>query len=270
MRKLSIGLLAAAMVALLAGGVLAGDKVVFKDAKGDDNGPGTYVYPTDAVYTAGSFDIIEFDAADKGDAVDFEVTVGAKLEDPWRMGNGFSIQMVFILIDNAPGGFTETPPGLNLMVDESTAWDKCVIISPQTAARVQQEIDAKAGDMASSIIVPKRVKGRRSSIVATVDKAQLETGDITTWKYEVLMSNEGFPRRPADPQGQRVRRASTASAGGTDFTAIPTSWISSAIPSSSPPTSATTTAAPRSWPSSSSSRRNPIHLPGVTSRRSSP
>jgi carbohydrate-binding DOMON domain-containing protein len=111
------------------------------------------------------------------------------------MGTGFSVQMVFVFIDNAPGGFTETPPGLNVMIDESTAWDVCVILSPQTMARVQQEIDAKAGAMASSIIAPSRVLGKRSTISAKFKAEDLGgTGDPSTWKYQVFMqSNEGFP-----------------------------------------------------------------------------
>lgn len=223
MRKIPHILLMLAMVATLAGSAFAADKVEFEDAKGDDHGPGGYVYPTDAVYTAGSFDITKLEIEDKGDSVEFDLTVSAKLEDPWRMGGGFSTQMAFILIDNAPGGFTTTPAGLNVMVDESTAWDVCVIISPQTMARVQQEIDTKGAEMASSLIVPKRVKGRRSSITATVDKALLGKGDIGTWKYEVLMqSNEGFPsggdlltRKVNEFEGQH------RFGGGTDYDCDP-------------------------------------------------
>jgi carbohydrate-binding DOMON domain-containing protein len=210
------------VLALAAGGALAAD-VEFEDPKGDDHGPGEYVYPTDAVYVPGSFDITDLEISDKGDDVEFELTLGAKLEDPWRMGSGFSVQMAFILIDNAPGGFTETPPGLNVMVDESTAWDVCVILSPQTMSRVQQEIDAKGGAMASSIVAPKRVKGRRSTIEARVSKDELGKGDIKSWKYEVLMqSNEGFPaggdlltRKVNEFEGQH------RFGGGTDFDCDP-------------------------------------------------
>lgn len=223
MSKLQTLTLAMALMLLAAGAVLAGDGVSFKDAKGDDFGPGEYVYPTDAVYEPGSFDLTKFNVKAKGDNVDFEVTMGSKLEDPWRMGGGFSVQMIFVLIDNAPGGFTETPGGLNVAVDESTAWDVCVIMSPQTMARVQTEIDAKGGAMASSIIAPKRVKGNRSSIKAKVAKSDLGDGDISTWKYEVLVqSNEGFPsgtdlltRKVNEFEGQH------RFGGGTDFDCDP-------------------------------------------------
>ncbi len=47
--------LAVLAVVVLAAAASA-QEVVFKDPTGDDNGPGTYTYPTDAVYTKGSFD----------------------------------------------------------------------------------------------------------------------------------------------------------------------------------------------------------------------
>ncbi len=223
MRGLQSGLLVMAAVGLLAGGAMAG-KVEISDPKNDDFGPGEYVYPTDAVYTPGSFDLTKFKFEVKGDNAEIDCTMGAKLEDPWRMGGGFSVQMIFVLIDNAPGGFTETPPGLNVAVDESTAWDVCVVLSPQTMARVQQEVDAKAGAMASSIIVPGRVRGKRSSINAKFKAETLGgTGDPSEWKYQVLVqSNEGFPaggdlltRKVNEYEGQH------RFGGGTDFDCDP-------------------------------------------------
>ena len=46
---------------LLSSGAYAAE-YVFTDPAGDDNGPGNYVYPTDAVYSPGSFDLVEFKA----------------------------------------------------------------------------------------------------------------------------------------------------------------------------------------------------------------
>ena len=116
MRKLRLFLLAGAAIALLGSSAMA--KVEIKDPKGDDFGPGDYVYPTDAVYTPGSFDLIEFEMDVDGDNVTIEATLDTRLEDPWRMGGGFSVQMLFVFIDNAPGGHTATPPGLNVEFHE--------------------------------------------------------------------------------------------------------------------------------------------------------
>ena len=220
MRKLlTISLI---MAVFLAQAALAGD-VKFSDPKGDDYGPGEYVYPTDTVYASGSFDLTKFQVKDKGKNLDFSATMAAKLDDQWQMGGGFSIQMIFIFIDNAEGGFTTSPPGLNVEFDEANAWDVCVILSPQPMSRVRQEADAKGGAMASSIIAPTRVKGKRSTISGAVAKSDVGEGDPATWKYQVFVqSNEGFPkggdlltRKVNEFEGQH------RFGGGTDFDCDP-------------------------------------------------
>jgi carbohydrate-binding DOMON domain-containing protein len=187
-----------ALAAILVASSVAAADVCFKDPTGDDNGPGSYTYPTDAVYKPGSFDLTQFCLKTRGKKADLEVTVNSTLEDSWRMGGGFSVQMVFIFIrtgDKEGSGFTKGLPGLNISFAPNSAWDKCVILSPQPASRVKTEIDAKVpADMKSSVIVPDRTKGAARTITGTVDLAALGSGDPATWGYQVCMqSNEGFP-----------------------------------------------------------------------------
>ena len=193
---LALGLLAFVSGPAIAGPPLA--TISFKDPVGDDHGPGGYTYPTDEAYTPGSFDLTDFSVTRKGDRVTFDVAVNAPLKDPWGLRSGFSLQMVFIFIqtDNRQGkGFFETVPGLNVKFDESDAWDKLVILSPQPAARIEAEIEQRvARDLQSSIIVPDRAKGAGHTISASVDLAQLGGGDPAKWGYQVVIqSNEGFP-----------------------------------------------------------------------------
>ncbi|MEX0677477.1 MAG: glucodextranase DOMON-like domain-containing protein [Pirellulales bacterium] len=51
---LALGLTALILTPAVAAGQV--DTISFKDPVGDDNGPGSYTYPTDEVYTKGSFD----------------------------------------------------------------------------------------------------------------------------------------------------------------------------------------------------------------------
>ena len=173
--------------------------VTFKDPVGDDKGPGNYTYPTDAVYTPGSFDITQFDVTAKGSNVNFAVSVNSKLEDPWGMGVGFAVQMIFIFIDtdNKPGsGHTEGLPGLNIQFDPANAWDKVVILSPQKQARVLSEAKIKAPDLLKDILVPNRTTGSGKTIEGAVKLADLGGGDPAQWGYQVIMqSNEGFPAK---------------------------------------------------------------------------
>lgn len=193
---LALGLLMFAAASTIAAPPV--ETISFKDPVGDDDGPGGYTYPTDEVYTPGSFDLTDFSVTTKGDRVTFDVAVKAALKDPWGLRSGFSVQMVFIFIqtDNRPGkGFVETVPGLNVTFDEADAWDKLVILSPQPAPRIESEIEQKvAPEQQSSIIVPDRAKGAGHKISASMDLAQLGGGNPAKWGYQVVVqSNEGFP-----------------------------------------------------------------------------
>ena len=188
-------------VLLLATAVFAGSalaqEVSFKDPSGDDKGPGNYVYPTDKVYKPGSFDLTEFKMKVSGDKADFSVSANTALEDPWGMGGGFAVQMVFIFIDTdgkEGSGFTKSLPGLNVAFAPADAWDKVVILSPQPQNRVAGETESKAGWAKGVVVVPVRTKGAGRTISGTVSLKDLGTGDPTKWGFQVVMqSNEGFP-----------------------------------------------------------------------------
>jgi carbohydrate-binding DOMON domain-containing protein len=183
-------------VLLVAGSAFA-QTVSFKDPTGDDDGPGTYTYPTDAVYTRGSFDLTGFTLKVNGPRTDVSVTVNSNLADPWSMGVGFATQMVFVFIDKdgeAGKGHTKVMPGLNFEFAPESAWEKAIILSPQPAGRVKTEVEQKAGDMKGDIIIPARTRGAGRTITGQIDTAALGEGDPTTWSYQVVMqSNEGFP-----------------------------------------------------------------------------
>jgi carbohydrate-binding DOMON domain-containing protein len=220
---------------LLAAALLAGASaraadpagtVTLADPTGDDNGPGTYVYPTDAVYKPGSFDLTEFKVVPKGDQVEFRVSVNSKIDDPWDSqawgGNGFSVQMAFIHIDTdhlKGSGVTAGLPGTNVRFAEDEAWDKVVIISPQGPSRVNSEVGLKCPQWKDRIVVPKVTRASGKTLIATVDLADLGGPPQPGWGYQVLMqSNEGFPdktdlltRKVNEFEGQH------RFGGGTDY-----------------------------------------------------
>lgn len=197
MVKLWLRLTLALVVGLVLAASAGAQEITFKDPAGDDKGPGTYTYPTDAVYKAGSFDLTTFRVNVRGGQAEFEVGVNAMLEDPWRMGSGFSVQMIFIFIDTdhkEGSGFTKGLPGLNVAFAPADAWDRAIILSPQSSSRVRSEIEAKAAAMKAAVLVPNRTKGSSRTITGAVPLADLGPGDPTTWGFQVVMqSNEGFP-----------------------------------------------------------------------------
>ncbi len=202
--SLAAGLLLVASTALAADAAVtcsAKSGFKFPDPAGDDKGPGTYLYPTDAVYKPGSFDITEFEVLPSGDTVEFKVTVKARIEDPWDSaawgGNGFSVQMAAIHVDTdhvKGSGVTASLPGFNVRFSEEEAWDKVVIISPQGPTRVNSEVDSKCPQWKDRIVVPKLTRAQGRTLTAVVDVKALGSPPKATWGYQVLMqSNEGFP-----------------------------------------------------------------------------
>lgn len=192
---------AAGAVAPGATGAMSNGEVDLSDPAGDDFGPGSYLYPTDAVYKAGSFDITRFQVLPQGDDVEFRVTVKSRIEDPWDSkawgGNGFSVQMAFVFIDmdhKEGSGITKGLPGLNVRFAPANAWEKVIILSPQGQTRLNSEIDIKAADRKANIIVPKVTRAQGRTLIAVVGRDQLGGSPQAGWGYQVaLQSNEGFP-----------------------------------------------------------------------------
>jgi len=187
--------LAIGLAFLLTLGASASQAVTFNDPKGDDKGPGNYVYPTDSVYKPGSFDLTKLTVKKSGDQAEFAVDMNSSLEDPWGMGNGFSVQMIFIFIKTGAGGHAEGLPGLNVQFAPGNEWNKVVILSPQKKARVLGEAQTKSPTLVADIVVPNTTRGSNRTIKGSVPLSELGgDGDVDTWSYQVVMqSNEGFP-----------------------------------------------------------------------------
>lgn len=189
--------------ALLAPAVAQAAEITYSDPENDDNGPGSYIYPTDRAYARGDFDLtglsIDYDDED----VEFRVSVKARIQDPWNSedwnGNGFSVQFVQIYIDmdhTAGSGHLVGLPGVytNVGADETQAWDRVVLVSPQPASRVRTEVQEKASTLADAVIIPDRTSSRGRDLIARVPRSAFGDSDPATWGVQVLMqSNEGYP-----------------------------------------------------------------------------
>jgi carbohydrate-binding DOMON domain-containing protein len=200
----SLGVLGCATTSASTGASAASsepDSITLTDPSGDDNGPGTYKYPTDAVYKPGAFDMTELQIVPVGDTVEFRLTLASRVEDPWDSkawgGNGFSVQMAMIHLDTdhvAGSGSQDGLPGTNVRFKPDEAWDRVVVISPQGPSRLNSEIETKASTLKERIIVPRLTRANGRTLTAVVDAAQLGGPVKKSWGVQVLMqSNEGFP-----------------------------------------------------------------------------
>jgi carbohydrate-binding DOMON domain-containing protein len=181
---------------------LAG-KVKLEDPKGDDNGPGSYIYPTGPEYKKGAFDMVGFEVKEKGSDIEIEIKMATTIEDPWdsakwpNPGNGFSLQMVQVYVDTdgkAGSGEKDALPGMNAEFDDSSRWEKVVFISPQNNKTILSELKSKAPKLADKVILPKKVKAKGKKITATFAKKDLGVKVEKAGWQALVGSNEGYPK----------------------------------------------------------------------------
>ncbi|HET90754.1 MAG TPA: glycoside hydrolase, partial [Chloroflexi bacterium] len=162
------------------------------DPEGDDYGPGTYTYPTDAVFQPGAFDITSFSVGHDEMNIVFRLTLRGPLQNVWNSPNGVSVQTVDIYIDKdgPEGGERLLLPGRNAALTADYAWDYAIWIEgwtpgvyvPGDEAPVRVDADltviADPGQSKITIKVPRAVLG----------------DDAENWAYlTVLLGQEGFP-----------------------------------------------------------------------------
>ncbi len=199
-RKLS-ALLIALMTLATATAATAGD-LTFKDPKKDDKGHGKITYPTHKVYKPGTFDMVEVDIKDKGGNIEVVVEFATKIEDPWNSkswnGHGFSLQFVQLYIDTdhkAGSGHDLALPGMNVAFEDSSRWEKVLLLSPQPNNRLKSEVESKASALGKDVVMPSKVRVQGKKIKATFKKSDIG-GFKTSWGFQALVqSNEGYPTK---------------------------------------------------------------------------
>jgi hypothetical protein len=164
------------------------------DPPGDDTGPGTYSYPTDAVFKSGNFDIVNFQVGEDEANVVFRFTMRGPVDNPWDGPNGLSLQTFDIYIDQdgSEAGGTAFLPGRNLAAAEGTAWDYAITVEgweskvftpgdegpTEIAGPADFQVVTDPGQQKVTIRVPKSILGETPA----------------EWRYAAMvMSQEGFP-----------------------------------------------------------------------------
>jgi hypothetical protein len=94
------------------------------DPTGDDDGPGTYVYPTNAVYTPGIFDLQRVEVYSDGDQVRFVTRIAGDITNQFG-GDRISHQRVNIYV-GGDGDPAAALPGTNMGTE--TPWSAVVVV----------------------------------------------------------------------------------------------------------------------------------------------
>lgn len=197
------------------------------DPAGDDHGPGSYTYPTDAVFSNGNFDIINFQVGFDDDNIVFRFTMDGPVDNPWGGGNGLSLQTfdVYIDQDGAGSGGTAMLPGRNLTFDPEYAWDYAITVEGWESGIYAPTADGGQEQIAESSEFSVLADSGQRKVTIRVPKTIL--GDAPeSWHYAaVVMSQEGFPSagvmriRDVVPTAEQWRIGG-APAGATNHTRV--------------------------------------------------
>jgi len=155
-----------------------------QDPAGDDDGPGTYTYPTNPVYAPGTFDLTGVDVYDAGDSYRFVTTIAGEITNPFG-GQAISHQRVNVYLRGdgpaSPGTADPAPalPGTN--VDLAAAWDSVIVTDGRYAPGVYTPDGIRTAPVDLTAVPETR------QVVTTVPKTALEGLDPTTAGYAVAM-----------------------------------------------------------------------------------
>ena len=174
------------------------DVAVFLDISdpvGDDHGPGRYTYPSDAVFTQGSYDIERFTVGTENDQLVLAFDMVAPIQNPWGSPRNFSVQTFDIYIDTDPGtdnGERSLIDGRNASVAEGSGWEYGITVEGWEPAIYRAGAEGTVEETRPSFDIA--VFGGQGRVVARIPLELLGEGDPAAWGYAaVVLSQEGFP-----------------------------------------------------------------------------
>jgi carbohydrate-binding DOMON domain-containing protein len=209
----------------------------FADPAGDDTGPGTYTYPTDAVFDKGAYDLSSFAIARDDEDLVFTLQLNGPINNPWNSGIGLSVQTFDIYIDKDPGAGTGRRlllEGRNAALPAGDGWDYAIWVEGWNQQVLKPDADGAPVEADGQVRVLTDPAGR---VTIRVPLAALGEGDPAEWGYAVaVLSQEGFP----SPGVRRVRdiepRASQWRGGGAPADTNHTRIFDALVPEGASPT----------------------------------
>ncbi len=189
-------------------------KTVFSttDPTGDDNGPGTYGYPTSGDFVAGSFDLtgMRINQTDS----DVFITVTFRTLVP-TFGNAFGAQMLDLYVHNPAVTTTSTAPAFsqrNYTIAPADAWNERVEVQGFVTQPVW--LDASNDSVGSAVFV-----ADDGTKTATIELPIAQFGTVGSgWTFTVaLTGQDGF----SPDQARGVR----AHAAGLRVRRLPAGWL---------------------------------------------
>lgn len=164
--------------------------ITVTDPANDDHGPGTYRYPTDGVFKAGVFDLVEFRVGQDEQNLVFSFRLRGPLENPWGSPNGLALQRfeVYIDVDGPAAGNRLLRNARNAALTPDSAWDYALSIAGWEYGFFTAAAPEKPTSLALNIL-PNPAK---STVLVKIPLNAIP-GDPLTWKYAVaVFSHDGY------------------------------------------------------------------------------
>ena len=178
-KSLALAALLALALAPAGCGAPRGATVRVDDPRGDDHGPGTYVYPQGPGYQRGGFDLTEVSLTESGD----DVIVRARFASRVPIARGVRVTSeqvadlflptVDIYLDLDRGldsGHVVGLPGRQVRFAAETAWEVAIVLSP-IPGRARELLRSAA--IEHDVLVPTRVEVAGDRLEARVPRALL-------------------------------------------------------------------------------------------------
>jgi hypothetical protein len=191
---------------------------VWRDAIGDDNGDGDYVYPLDFRFETGCLDLWEFRVCVDFNSINF-LLIFESIDDGSGDGTdgilGFSEQIIEILIDvDRDGtGRDDTIRNARLKLDKEIGWEYAVWADGWDNGYVEDEL--------SNIyyVVNARGSPLSNAVEISIPVTSQVIPDFEMWRYVVLIGAQDFNSLPSPIEGSssgfmKVDEIESPSGGG--------------------------------------------------------
>lgn len=200
------------------------------DLQGDDNGPGTYTYPTDKVFVDGAFDLLGAKIAEDGDNYVFTFTAATDFKNDWKNAGGWDVQLIDIYMNLGTGKNKQTLSGRHVKINEG--WDVAIMVGPDKPSRMRKEIDDKNTEVADDvsdfenlvedIFIPDEITTAGKELTMKIAKDKI--GDLSKLNgvQVFMLGSEGFPTK-SDTYNRVVNEYSAQwrCGGGSDYDGDP-------------------------------------------------
>lgn len=174
----------------------------FVDPEGDDKGPGTLVYPTNAVFKPGVFDMTKFRVLADNNYIYLQVSFKDLGGNPWNGPNGFCLQYVHVYILTT-ADLPKNTSTIGLYVDIWHGWHYAILAAPgwgdtpvpegQVSALYKSDGSLLADEAHNADVFDVYVSGDNTIEIKVAKSVLQDVNNIDKWIFVVAVTSyDGF------------------------------------------------------------------------------